>query len=306
MNKKNLIIGAATGYTYKQLFPFIKTLKETQYNGDICFLISYNTPNDLVKKLKEDGIVTIKVQNYLNHLPKILHNRFYSRFMKPIHKIYPYVINFLPISQNDKIKLIGKISTLFLSIACSRYYYYYKYINNNRKHNRILLTDVRDVVFQRNPFEIQQPEGIYLAIENTEIMLKNDSSNTRWIKNMYGKSELNKIGDAHVSCSGTTMGDENNIINYLKKMIIELSKVNYKIAGRFGYDQGVHNYLLRNNNFKNVNFMYNGESPVYTMLLTKNFNIKDGTLYNNDNTITPLLHQYDWHPELNLKVLKSI
>ena len=60
------------------------------------------------------------------------------------------------------------------------------------------------------------------------------------------------------------------------------------------YDQGIHNYLIYNNYFKNMQLHKNGFSKICTTAYMKKFSFnKKGQLRNKKNKIYSLIHQYD-------------
>lgn len=196
----------------------------------------------------------------------------------------------------------------FHHIACSRYGYFYRFLLRNNYYDNILLSDVRDVIFQDNPFKLSQNSSLLCVLEHKKYCLGSEPGNAKWIREAFGDEELSKISHCRISCSGTTLGSYQGILNYLAEMITCLAKVNYKIAGYDGFDQGVHNYLLWNKTFLDTYLSENGKGPILTMhgISTEEINLdSNGFICNDDGTITPVLHQYDRHPHLQLAALKN-
>ncbi|MBS1647827.1 MAG: hypothetical protein JST67_10850 [Bacteroidetes bacterium] len=306
----NLVIGAATGYTYEQIKLFLSTLKKTGYQGDVClFVNNQNTKKD-IELLKKNDVIVYPIQAYLQGIPKFISQRRFSRVLKPIHWFLPKFATLMPLKNKKKLLLIGSVSSFFLSVACSRYYYYYKFLSQqNFKYDAVLFSDVRDVVFQSNPFEkLKDDDSILFALEHKTCLLGTDPSNSRWVKHLYSTNEINKIKNYIVSCSGTTLARKNYYESYLAEMIKETAKQTHKIIGAYGFDQGIHNYLLRINAFKKYSLQYNGEGIYCTMLTTPSdeFKLIDNKIVNNDNSIIPIIHQYNWFPNIKLKVLEKL
>ena len=127
-----------------------------------------------------------------------------------------------------------------------------------RQWDQVMLTDTRDVYFQRDPFvaaqELQRekrPDASQFLIAAMEvgsttitINLNADTSsrlNTRWVSRCFGEDAIKKLEGSVVSCSGTIIGDVATIRGYLRGMS---DAFNTKpICGVT--DQGVHNYLIR-------------------------------------------------------------
>ena len=60
------------------------------------------------------------------------------------------------------------------------------------------------------------------------------------------------------------------------------------------YDQGIHNYLIYSNFFKNIECHKNNVSKICTTAYMKNFRFnKEGLLLNDLDEIYSVIHQYD-------------
>ena len=103
--------------------------------------------------------------------------------------------------------------------------------------NNILLTDVRDVIFQSNPF-IEYPKHRLEFFAEAEIF-KNCKYNGPWISKVYSNERLAEIIDQYIICGGTTMGSKDGIIDYLKAMIGEIETIhnneNWIVNGKRDY-----------------------------------------------------------------------
>lgn len=307
--KKNIILGAAVGYDYRKIEPFLTTLRNTNFEGDVCLLVSDTLSTLERQKMSEKGALLITVKNYLRFVPKEMLNKRFSRRLKSLHKAYPYFVDNFSFGLYESVKVKTYFLSLFHHIACSRYGYFYRFLLENNCYQNVLLTDVRDVVFQDNPFNCDFDLFLLCALENSEKSLGSDWGNAKWIREAFGEEEFNKISHCRISCSGTTLGSYEGIQKYLATMINSLSAINHKIAGYDGFDQGVHNYLIWNNFLPNVTLSENGKGPVLTMhgVPSEEINIDDsGVVRNNDGSIIPVLHQYDRHCSLNLKALQDI
>ena len=95
-----------------------------------------------------------------------------------------------------------------------------------KKPNKILLTDSRDVVFQSNIFDHSFKRPLNFFLESEKIM--NDPRNVRWLKRTVGQQVFEKIKDNLISCSGTTLGNFEEIMNYIKLMKKNLYLFPYK------------------------------------------------------------------------------
>jgi hypothetical protein len=298
--KKNLIIGTATGYKYDDIKHFIKSLKNINYTGDVVLLVDERIDIETKNELLQQGIVLIYAKNNLLAFSK-MYSR--SRLWKIHYLPQKLLFKILNIGR-DNLSSLNKYVKLFHLISGSRYCYYYDYLLINKdKYNMGLLTDVRDVVFQADPFSADGKDNLLNFYEEGQ-SIGNSFYTSYWIKHAFGSKALIPIKDKPSICSGTTIGSVDQILFYLENMIKGLSKAIPGITGLGGFDQGVHNYLIYNNSFPNSNIIRNAGGEVITLGDFPLININDNLeIVNHTGSIIPVVHQFDRLPDLKLKVL---
>jgi hypothetical protein len=176
-----------------------------------------------------------------------------------------------------------------------RYSHYYEALREIAPDaTEVFVTDVRDVIFQRDPFEGQ--------LRRLEVFLEDESStlggrfNQEWITHLYGAAAAAKLASFTVSCSGTVIGPRAEMLHYLKTMWEAILWRRRPLGSR---DQGVHNHLLRSGRFGDVEIVRNGTGRVLTMgAMARIDRAEDGTILNSDGTVPAVLHQYDRHDGL--------
>lgn len=304
-NSKQVVIGAATGYQYHQVDPFINSLLKTGYSGDVV-LIVYEDNAELMSKLKAKGIKLLTIKNFDNHKLKSL---FKLRFNPRLQFIFWFIIHLINLTFffNSKLRIfnLGRISSFNLSIACSRYYYYYKILSST-KYEHIMVSDVKDVVFQTNPFDNVE-KGIYFAIESKDVKIKEQKGNDKWVKRLFNEHEYTYLKEQNISCSGTTLGTREHMLDYFQLMIHILATNSNKIAGRFGYDQGAHNYIVWRKKVKDYHLVQNLAGFILTMVTTEESEFivnNEGMLTNKDGSIVSIIHQYNWFPNVKFKAIE--
>ncbi|RZL68603.1 MAG: hypothetical protein EOO93_03560 [Pedobacter sp.] len=189
----------------------------------------------------------------------------------------------------------------FHHIALSRYAYYFDVIINNPGYKEILFADVRDIIFQDDPFNFELESDLYFFLEDDKYNLR--TQNYIWLKNLFGEEIFKRIGEDRVICSGTTYGKRDAMLHYCEQMCLEQLKHIHSVAGFDGYDQGVHNYLIHTGKFDKATLCENFKGPILTMhgVEKKRFVFNDaGKLINEDGHVIPVLHQYDRHYQYSL------
>lgn len=181
-----------------------------------------------------------------------------------------------------------------------RYYLYLTYLQNHKdKYRFVLLTDVRDVIFQTAPFPwYLPPDKISVAVESRQKAIWDDACNTRWILTKFGPHIFHDLCGYPSICSGTTFAPAHLMGSYLEKMISCI----FLQGGYFQLiDQGVHNYLLYTNQVGPAAFVDNNAGIFLTLGLEDKDQIAinpQGKIVTKSNTVAPVVHQYDRHKEL--------
>ncbi len=192
------------------------------------------------------------------------------------------------------------------SVNNTRYYKYLEFLEKNY-YNNIFITDVRDVIFQENPFNfIKNNKFLYFFEEDRSECLGNNTYNDAWIISAFGESKLNELKNKPIICSGITFGSYDNILHYLIKMINILNVLKIQNPNAYkvlGIDQGIHNYIAykENKSFKGFEIKELGDI-VATIGITSQNNPDSITIKNNliylNNKLATVVHQYDRNPKL--------
>jgi len=179
-----------------------------------------------------------------------------------------------------------------------RYFLYRTFLASSEiDYARVLITDVRDVLFQQDPFGYPWPQGINCTLEERRISLGACPHNSHWVREHLGEKALALVADGPISCSGTSVGSPQAMIGYLDAMINRL----LPFAGGVrmaGYDQGVHNVLLHDGSLSNVT-LHDNSGPIMTLGYTLGEPELDrcGRVLNEKGKPAVIVHQYDRKPQ---------
>lgn len=306
----SLIMGVAAHYTGDMLMPFLKSLRQTSYQGRVCLFVGQMTDEFIaqIRRYAEDVIVLDgeygqQIARYnLNRCVNLLG---WMRRTRRIRRMYPgcfQAVSKIAAAPRRK-ALQNDLEQRLEGYQSLRYAEYLKYIQNCASDaDYILLSDVRDVIFQDDPFKHKFTFELETFQEAEHLCINAEPFNQRWIANLYGQDMLRAIGEQTISCSGTTMGTRNGILRYLQAMTAELARHTRPLGS---HDQGVHNYLLYNNGLDPVEIYANGVGPVLTLGGEKELRRdSQGRLLNTDGCVAPVVHQYDRHPNLARELLR--
>jgi hypothetical protein len=141
--------------------------------------------------------------------------------------------------------------------SSTRWVLFYNYlVAHANDYNLIFLTDTRDLAFQGDLFEAlsssNAKNSVINSITNKYLhVFEEDKSgpsivncgwNSGWIRDCFGQEVLNQVGGNVISCSGTSGGDYEAVLMYLRKMQQHL--LENVACERNGVDQGVHNVIV--------------------------------------------------------------
>jgi hypothetical protein len=172
----------------------------------------------------------------------------------------------------------------------SRFFNYLGFLSRHASsYQNVLVTDLRDVVFQTDPFEHPLPADVVFAQERHPI--GTCPATGSWVRAIYGDAMVHHLRDFSVSCSGTTFGTVSGMLDYLSAMAYEFCRLEKRLPS--GWDQGVHNYVVRMRPPFN-SYYDTTDSIVATLhyMPGESFRItSDGVLI--DGRRVPVIHQWD-------------
>jgi hypothetical protein len=165
-----------------------------------------------------------------------------------------------------------------------RFFHIYNYLQNN-KYDKVLITDVKDIYFNNNPFSSLHP--ILLTATSEEITYENEEWNKNHLHYNLGLIGLEKLLDKQVFNVGV-FGGGYNLVKEICSDIYLMSIGKYKVA-----DQTSYNYLIQTK-YKDKTIFTDLKDKLAVHLHVINaglvkFNIDDIKQYK-------IIHQYDRIP----------
>ena len=305
-------MGVAAGYKVDLILPFLKSLRQTSYQGRVCLFVGQMT-DEAIKRIKmyaeevvilDGGYGRHIARHRLNGYTKLLS---WVRRTPRIRRMYPGLFRAtLKLAKPTRRKSLQlDLEQALEGYQALRYHLYQTYLETVAPATDfVMLTDVRDVIFQDDPFARRRVAELEVFLEARHLHIGTEPFNQRWISNLYGQDMLRALHDKTISCSGTVLGTRAGILRYLQTMSAEILRHERPLGS---HDQGAHNYLLYNGSLEPVSIYANGHGPVLTLggekEITRN---AQGRLLNKDNTIVPVVHQYDRHPALAQELWRSM
>ena len=177
-------------------------------------------------------------------------------------------------------------------------------VGQNYQH--IMMADVRDIVFQRDPFDFDiHPESIYYFLEAEHTRIQSCEKNSWWITEMFGEEALQRLGPNHISCGGTIIGSPKVMQRHFQIATESVAK-NLRVCNRAGIDQASHNRIIWDRLVPNIHVIPNRAGIILTMQTTKreHWSISDdGLIVVDGDKIPNTVHQYDRYPDATKAIL---
>jgi hypothetical protein len=295
-----LILGSARRYEWTALEAFVRSLQLVRFTGQTVLFVN-RLASDVIEGLERNGVMT----------------RPYAELSLPIGRGQKLFVSsprlrFLPRYRSRTFRNLPRLTCLLLTsptllrivasaytVIQARFFLYLSYVLEiapPARPSHIILTDVRDVVFQRNPAELTSVvPNLAVGLEGPAI--GQCATNSKWVRTSYGADVLESMSAAPISCAGVTIGTYTAIRDYLTAMVEQLLVL--PTADFMGPDQAAHNYLLHQGLLPNCQRLRNGSSAVLTLSARSSVELdKNGTVLNADGSVPAIVHQYDRHPEL--------
>lgn len=182
-------------------------------------------------------------------------------------------------------------------VLALRYLEYYQFVNTIDDQTGVFITDIRDVIFQSNPFA-SKIVGLELYQEENNL-LGTCKFNYPWLERAVGPNKARKLRANPVLCAGTTAGDANAMRGYLGVMSSHVSNNTLPVGL---IDQAYHNYSYYSGALSELNttVFENRYGRVQTLGTQGSYTLSAGYIRNNDQSVVPVVHQWDRFETLNL------
>ena len=257
---KNIILTIIDKYDYPFVEPFIKSLKKTGYADDLVIFTSNTVSKNTKKTLRDNGAIIVEYNS-----------------------VYPFKSEYEGVFKNV---------VADLSISNYRFLFFLQYLlNNPNKFKNIMLTDIRDVIFQKHPFDNIAADSIYFFLEDAIQTFRYSELNYKWSLAANGKVIADTYIDEVVSCAGITIGAYALIVKYLEHM---KTKLDFQKELPWAFDQGVHNGYVRYYKPAGMHVLNNDEPFVATLGAYQPYQLNgQGQVITKNKEIYAIVHQYD-------------
>jgi hypothetical protein len=303
-----LILGSARRYEWPALEPFVRSLQLVGFRGETVLFVN-RIPPGVTERLERNGVMTrhyaevsIPIGRGQELFLSSPHLRLLSRSRSRAFRTFPRLTEPFLTSPT-----LLRMAATGYTVILARFFLYLSYVLDippSARPSHIILTDVRDVIFQRDPSEFVRVVP-HLAVGMEGPTIGQCAMNSEWVRSSYGPDVLESMSAAPVSCAGVTIGTYAAIRDYLTAMVEQLLVL--PSAEFWGPDQAAHNYLLHQRLLPPCQRLQNGSSAVLTLSARSSVDLDEsGMVLNTDGSVPTIVHQFDRHPELERLILSRL
>jgi len=301
---RDVILALFQGYDFEVARPFLESLRATGYRGRVIFVGSELSANTR-RQLRDAGVEIVWFSRWSIRYPKQRNGRWQWRRMYPLTRlasIWPtriavrWIIGMLLRCRDEgDVMWQAKLAVPFVHYFCARFAVYSRLLaERSDEFDRLFLADVRDKVFQRDPFAWDVPsDRLACFSEQPGMTIGQCRFTSRWIRNGIGQRAVDEVADEQLLCAGTTMGPTDAMRRYLAALVRQMLMLRKQVNG---IDQGTHNYIVHTGKAGPWRMYMNHDGPVINLGRTPEarlrFNDSD-QLVNDDDSVIAVVHQFD-------------
>lgn len=170
-----------------------------------------------------------------------------------------------------------------------------RHLVDNAAGGNVLLTDVRDVVFQGAPFS-PAPTGLEVFLEDG--VLGDHAFNMKHLRAVAGNAIADGLAGCPAVCVGTVMGPQEEVIRFCRLVLMLAAIPRSGCGGAFGADQAACNLAIHLGLIPARVCENHGRVATVGLTLPQLLSVKDSRVLNPDGSVSAILHQHDRHPHL--------
>ena len=305
MAPHSVVMGSASSLASSHFTPFLRSLKATGFQGRTVIFVTDMRPPDIeVISGLADEVIELDDRYPPLAPPLVVRALGRVKAQRGVRRFYPGVYRAtakgLRAAPGSEVAL--DLEFRLQGIQALRYRHYLEYLASAPAIEQVMISDLRDVVFQRNPFENEALE-LEVFLEEPHVRTGTPGFNSTWLQDLYGDEGVRALGDQVISCSGVTLGRREGMLTYLRTMDREVRRHSFPLGP---HDQAIHNWLLYTGQLPGATAVANGRGRVQTMGAQPEIYLaSDGMVVNPDGTVPAVLHQYDRHRALTERFLSA-
>jgi len=209
--KDDMVIGAISGYNYEDIEPFVESLERSGYDGHKALLV-YVGSKELIDKLEDKGWILF------GH-------------------------------QKDEEGGVTYQNKDTFNICVDRFYHYWAFLKDQKDLRYVLSCDVKDVIFQRNPFD--EETGLpsilrsHILCSGEGLKYKDEEWGWNNINLSFGPQISEEMADREIVNAGVIAGWHHSMMDLFLHTFLVSRGAPYHVPGGGGPDQAAYNLVSR-------------------------------------------------------------
>jgi hypothetical protein len=168
------------------------------------------------------------------------------------------------------------------------------------RYDEVLVSDVRDVAFQRHPFSTLSSGPCRFYLEGAGWTIGSEPTNARWARTFLTPDQVGAIAADRISCCGVVIGGTAAMTTYLDRLAAHLHALPLRLRRLGGADTAFHNLMAHLTHEVECEIVENN-LDVATMGLEPPSAYEvgpDHVIRTADGHVPMILHQYDRIPAI--------
>ena len=256
-DKKNLVIGSGSGYSWYTFEPFVRSFLKNCPNTDLVLVVD-NLSDFTSNYLKSLGNGAIKLVPFLSDTKSGL----------PVNERWKNFLNYLENHGDEYNQVL---------IADTR--------------DIVFQGDVFENFADQTEYI-----GYTLEEDTIRGSKAGVIGNYDWLARCFGKEEADKLADKQIICEGTLIGTVNLMKIYIKKLLELMPDENFHGADQATEQYIIYNNLLPIENLIAIDNIHGAILTAYPALLLNPVQPKDNCILRCDGEVPAVVHQYDRFP----------
>lgn len=291
-----VVLGVFSHLPVDLLQPFSRSLRATGFGGKFHVFASGYGRDDVRRIVTLADSVTTVDADYSTVAPRLIRGLGRVKQQRGLRRMYPRLFEIAARScrERNSLERWRNLEYQLQGLQSLRYAHYLRFLMEDATDaDVVMISDLRDVIFQADPFG-PPVTGLELYAEGAAEVIGAPGFNTRWLESLYGTQFIDAHRGAPVSCCGTVLGTREAMLAYLTEMV---TGIVWRRRPMGPHDQGVHNWLLHEGRLPFARLVPNGRGRVITLGTLAAPDIReDGVVVNLDGSVPPVVHQWDRHP----------
>ncbi|RZJ47060.1 MAG: hypothetical protein EON87_02255 [Brevundimonas sp.] len=183
----------------------------------------------------------------------------------------------------------------------ARFAVYAQVLQGRSEIRQAVITDVRDVIFQSDPFR-DATDALQFFIEAEGRPLADHAFNLKHLQALFGEGLARDLGRRACVCVGVVAGPAEAIIRFCHAVLLLCAIPRSSVGGAFGADQAACNVIAHLNLVGSEIRENYGRVATIGLTAPDRLRLEDGLILNPDGGASPIVHQYDRIPRLAAQV----